>query len=117
MGLDIYAGTLTRYYARNWKTSVQQWGEANGVNINIVRNEPDDVQIASPKEILAGVTGWKEQFLAVYGQHITEPLLWNEDNDHCGMKLDGTLRASDKNNTGICDASWHSILREEWKAR
>ena len=34
---------------------------------------------------------------------------------HCGMKFDGTLRASDKNNTGICDASWYSILREEWK--
>ena len=81
MGLDIYAGTLTRYYARNWKTSVQKWGETNGVNVNIVRNEPDDVQIAPPEEILAGVTGWKEQFLAVYGQHITEPLLWNEDND------------------------------------
>ena len=81
MGLDIYAGTLTRYYARNWKTSVQQWGEANGVNVNVVRNEPDDVQIAPPEEILAGVTGWKEQFLAVYGQHITEPLVWNEDND------------------------------------
>lgn len=33
----------------------------------------------------------------------------------CGMKFDGTLRASDKNNTGICDASWYSILREEWE--
>ena len=32
---------------------------------------------------------------------------------HCGMKFEGTLRASDKNNTGICDASWYSILRTE----
>ena len=30
MGLDIYAGTLTRYYAHNWKSAVQQWAEANG---------------------------------------------------------------------------------------
>lgn len=30
MGLDIYAGTLTRYYAHNWKTIVQQWAEENG---------------------------------------------------------------------------------------
>lgn len=36
---------------------------------------------------------------------------------HCGMKFDGTLRASDKNNTGVCDASWYSILREEWEKR
>ena len=25
MGLDIYAGPLTRYYSHNWKTVVQQW--------------------------------------------------------------------------------------------
>ena len=30
MGLDIYAGTLTRYYAHNWKSTVQQWAEENG---------------------------------------------------------------------------------------
>ena len=28
MGLDIYAGTLTRYYSHNWKTVVQQWDAA-----------------------------------------------------------------------------------------
>ena len=33
---------------------------------------------------------------------------------HCGMKYEGTRRASDRNNTGICDASWYSILRTEW---
>lgn len=27
MGLDIYAGTLTRYYAQNWKSVTQQWAE------------------------------------------------------------------------------------------
>ena len=32
---------------------------------------------------------------------------------HCGMKYEGTRRASDRNNTGICDASWYSVLRTE----
>ena len=31
----------------------------------------------------------------------------------CGMKYEGTLRSSDKNNQGICDASWYAILRSE----
>ena len=31
MGLDIYAGTLTRYYSHNWKTVVQQWAEENEI--------------------------------------------------------------------------------------
>ena len=55
MGLDVYAGTLTRYYSRNWKTIVQQWGEANGYQVNLVRqNEKEDEELASPEEILRG---------------------------------------------------------------
>ncbi len=34
----------------------------------------------------------------------------------CGMRYEGTLRQSDRNNQGICDASYHAILREEWEA-
>ncbi|MCC3383552.1 hypothetical protein D4759_13480 [Clostridiales bacterium AHG0011] len=30
MGLDIYAGTLPRYYSNNWRTAVQRWEAANG---------------------------------------------------------------------------------------
>ena len=29
MGLDLYAGTLSRYYSHNWKTIVPQWAEEN----------------------------------------------------------------------------------------
>lgn len=32
---------------------------------------------------------------------------------HCGMQYEGTRRASDRNNTGICDISWYSILWTE----
>jgi ribosomal-protein-alanine N-acetyltransferase len=31
----------------------------------------------------------------------------------CGMKYEGTLRQSDRNNQGICDAAWYGILRED----
>ena len=31
----------------------------------------------------------------------------------CGMKYEGTLRRSDLNNQGICDACWYSILDDE----
>lgn len=33
----------------------------------------------------------------------------------CGMKFEGTLRQSDWNNQGICDASYYAVLAEEWK--
>lgn len=32
----------------------------------------------------------------------------------CGMRYEGTLRQSDKNNQGVCDASYYGILRQEW---
>lgn len=32
----------------------------------------------------------------------------------CGLKYEGTLRQSDVNNQGICDAAIYSILREEY---
>ena len=31
----------------------------------------------------------------------------------CGMKYEGTLRSSDRNNQGICDACWYALLRSE----
>ena len=33
----------------------------------------------------------------------------------CGMKYEGTHRACDRNNQGICDAAQYAILRGEWK--
>ena len=31
----------------------------------------------------------------------------------CGMKYEGTLRAADRNNQGICDAARYSVLRSD----
>lgn len=35
----------------------------------------------------------------------------------CGMVYEGTTRASDRNNQGICDASIYAILRADWEKR
>ena len=81
MGLDIYAGTLTRYYARNWKTSVQQWGERNGFQVNMVRPDSQNVELAPAEEIMAGVTQWRDQLLEALSASLTEKPYWSEDND------------------------------------
>jgi hypothetical protein len=57
MGLDIYAGTLTRYYSHNWKTVVQQWAEENGYSFNCITpdGEPaDNEEEMSPAEVQPG---------------------------------------------------------------
>lgn len=33
---------------------------------------------------------------------------------HCGMKYEGTLRLADRNNQGVCDASYYGILKDEY---
>ena len=34
----------------------------------------------------------------------------------CGMHYEGTLRQAGWNNQGVCDESYYSLLREEWRA-
>ena len=31
----------------------------------------------------------------------------------CGMRYEGCMRSSDRNNQGICDACWYALLRSE----
>ena len=71
MGLDIYAGTLTRYYSHNWKTVVQQWAEENGYSFNCITpdGEPaDNEEEMSPAEVQAAVENWRDQILSAISQ-------------------------------------------------
>ena len=37
MGLDVYVGSFTRYYAGDWKTVVQRYGREEGLKVEVVR--------------------------------------------------------------------------------
>lgn len=82
MGLDIYAGTFTRYYAHNWKTVVQQYAEENGYAFHCVtprRAEPEEE--LSPAEIQEVVEVWRDRFLAAVNQSVKKSYApWAEDN-------------------------------------
>jgi len=58
VGLDLYAGPLTRYHAGLWKTIVEQMGEADGIPVHVVRlggrGKP-----ASPEETQEAVIAWQ----------------------------------------------------------
>jgi Acetyltransferases, including N-acetylases of ribosomal proteins len=34
--------------------------------------------------------------------------------EKCGLRYEGTLKESDQNNQGICDASWYALLRKNY---
>lgn len=87
MGLNVYAGTLTRYYCNNWKTAVQQWAEANGHEFR--RVSPDGKEIVqeklTPEEIDSNqrvLEDWRDSVLSVISKaskRSYEP--WQEDNE------------------------------------
>jgi hypothetical protein len=59
VGLDVYVGSLTRYYLEDWLTVVQQAGAASGMEVQVVRSEaaPDD-RVTDPEEVRGAVLAW-----------------------------------------------------------
>ena len=82
MGLDIYAGTLTRYYSHNWKTSVQRWAEENGYTFSKVT--PDGTPVSEdspdPAEVERDVKEWRDTLLKVLSPDDGAYAPWDEDN-------------------------------------
>lgn len=51
MGMDIYAGTFTRYYSRNWKTKAQQYAEANGMVFHRITPDGENLDAQDSPEV------------------------------------------------------------------
>ena len=84
MGLDIYAGTLTRYYSHNWKTVVQQWAEENGYTFNRITpdGEPADNEEECPRPMFR--RRWRNGEINFNRHFPAEPAAlhpWPEDNE------------------------------------
>lgn len=84
MGLDIYAGTLTRYYCHNWKTVTQQWAEKNGYTFQKITPDGEngaEEQLDSA-EVQRFMEGWRNQVLAALSQPDQQNnISWPEDNE------------------------------------
>lgn len=84
MGLDLYAGTLTRYYSGNWKTAVQTWAEANGVEFHKATPEGEYIEEDPPDaaEVQLAVEAWRDQLVSVLKNSGAEAMKpWLEDNE------------------------------------
>ena len=63
MGLDIYVGPLTRYYAGLWETVIQQAGRAEGMDIQVV-GRPDPADLPPIEQIREDVLEWRRDLTA-----------------------------------------------------
>jgi hypothetical protein len=55
MGLDVYVGPFSRYYAGAWETIVQQYGRESGLSVEIIRPQQPKAGLFS--RILGLLTG------------------------------------------------------------
>ncbi len=80
MGLDIYVGSLTRYYRRDWETIVQQWGRESGVRVNIVyAQESDSEPELSEDETCSAILEWRAGLARELNSYIPGGLIWSEE--------------------------------------
>jgi len=128
--LDMWASEYKRPDYYQWMIELKELGEPIG-SISVVRQNErvEEAEIG----YCIGSQWWhkgimSEALNAVIAYLFTEVGMnrvaarHDPNNPHsggvmrkCGMKYEGTHRACDRNNQGICDAAQYSILRSEWQ--
>ena len=84
MGLNVYAGTLTRYYANNWKCAVQQWAEAHGYTFRKIDTNGEQVtdEGIDPVGVQQALEVWRDEVLEALASPEEPPLApWPENNE------------------------------------
>lgn len=97
MGLDVYVGSLTRYYTHDWKTIVQQAGDAQGTQV-VVDRPTTPGAITDKDRIRKTVVGWRTLIEHALKGRLRGPLEWDES--------DAAPYFTDKPDF----AGWHALL-------
>lgn len=83
--LDIYAGSFTRYYTKNWKTKAQQATEVNGgvyLQINPRQMEASEEEEVDPAELEEYVEQWMGILLPSLSKDLEIELKpWSDTNE------------------------------------
>jgi len=98
MALDIYVGSLTRYYAGDWETVSARLARESGSEAVPARADSAEDAIRDPDEIRPIVTEWRQGIAAALKESVTDPFDWDESQkpsyftDHIGRDAFAALR-------------------------
>lgn len=73
MNVDLFVGTLTRYYSADWQNGRTRAGEPSPFGSKKNRDSVTD-----PVELQGVIGGWLEEASFKLKQHLKEPLTWQE---------------------------------------
>ena len=78
MGLDVYVGSLTRYFAGDWELIAQTAARELGLEINIIRKHNPEDAIRDPEALRPMVVNWREGLSQALAASLDAPLDWEE---------------------------------------
>ncbi|MBI1825617.1 MAG: hypothetical protein HYR83_04450 [Planctomycetes bacterium] len=81
MALDLYVGTMTRFYRREWENVVQRQAREQGVKYNIIHANGEPPAPAPANEIREIVTLWCRRLSHDLVQDGFAPVSWDESDD------------------------------------
>lgn len=79
MGLDVYVGTFTRYYAGDWEPVTAQAARDLGAKFQVIRRDDPPDAIREPEEIRPIVIEWRRSLSDLLANSLDYPLDWIED--------------------------------------
>lgn len=78
MGLDLYVGSLTRYFCGNWDTSLQQQCRKKGMPYSRENEGKETIKQKSRDQVHPGVIAWKKGVIAKLNGSGSQPFDWDE---------------------------------------
>ena len=81
MALDVYVGSLTRYYAGDWQSVADRTSRARGKQTESGRPRAADAPKKDRERLQASVLAWRRTLDGALAPHLAEPLVWNETSE------------------------------------
>lgn len=78
MALDVYVGSLARYYAGEWENIAEKAARERGVQYQIGRPGASADRLKDPQRIPPAVLAWRSALSDSLGSKIALPLDWDE---------------------------------------
>ena len=81
MALDVYVGSLTRYYAGDWESVGDRTSRERGRQTEGGRPRAAGVPKKDRERFQASVLAWRRTLDGALAPHLAEPLAWNETSE------------------------------------
>jgi hypothetical protein len=82
MALDVYVGSLTRYYLGNWENAGARAACEMDVPYLVVRTQPEaEDAVTDPAVVRDAVITWRKSLELGLNQHLPKGLVWSEESE------------------------------------